>query len=180
MPGWNSEGREEYVLNDVAPTGTYYFAVTAYDFSGNESGYSDEVSVFYSDEPPPDPDPDPFLPPVITEVTIVTDGLGFIITWKSQSTDVDRFRVHWSDTPDRFLWTKFAIDPELLGQQHYAKTIKSEEMIQGRMYYFAMTAWRGTESSSFSDIIEKIFEPPQQTYERRVRKGTLIRRKDPQ
>jgi hypothetical protein len=32
-----------YVINNLAP-GTYYFAVTAYDASGNESGYSNEMS----------------------------------------------------------------------------------------------------------------------------------------
>lgn len=32
---------------------TYYFALTAYDTSGNESGYSDEVSVFIPDATAP-------------------------------------------------------------------------------------------------------------------------------
>lgn len=32
---------------------TYYFAVTAYDTSGNESGYSDEASLFIQDGVPP-------------------------------------------------------------------------------------------------------------------------------
>ena len=33
-----------YTINGLAP-GTYYFATTAYDTSGNESGYSNEVSI---------------------------------------------------------------------------------------------------------------------------------------
>jgi hypothetical protein len=33
----------EYSITDLAP-GTYYIAVTAYDSSGRESGYSNEVS----------------------------------------------------------------------------------------------------------------------------------------
>jgi hypothetical protein len=32
---------------------TYYFAVTAYDTSGNESGFSSEASVFIKDGQPP-------------------------------------------------------------------------------------------------------------------------------
>ncbi len=33
---------------------TYYFALTAYDTSGNESGYSDEASVFVPDSSAPE------------------------------------------------------------------------------------------------------------------------------
>ena len=48
---------------------TYYMAVTAYDFSGNESGYSNEVSHFF--ELPKDTDP-PGAPKnsVIVEVSV--------------------------------------------------------------------------------------------------------------
>jgi len=33
--------------------GTFYFAVTAYDLAGNESGYSNEVSYTFTDTTPP-------------------------------------------------------------------------------------------------------------------------------
>jgi fibronectin type 3 domain-containing protein len=44
----------EYVMEITPQHGaTYYFALTAYDTSGNESGYSDEASVFIKDSMPP-------------------------------------------------------------------------------------------------------------------------------
>lgn len=161
MPGWNSESREEYIVN-VSPAGKYYFTVTAYDEAGNESGFSNESSVTYSDEPPPSQDD--LLPPVITEVAIATDGLSFIITWKSTSVNVDKFQVLWSDTPDRMRWRK-TLNKEDAGSsgQYYTKLIGSSEMIEGNRYYFAMTTVRGQEVSNFSDIVEEVFgatDPP--------------------
>ncbi|KAA3619607.1 MAG: hypothetical protein DWQ05_02460 [Calditrichaeota bacterium] len=38
---------------------TYYFAVTAYDSSGNESAFSEEVEAIIEGQVDPDPDPDP-------------------------------------------------------------------------------------------------------------------------
>lgn len=35
-----------YTLNDLLPGNNYYFAVAAYDSSGNESQFSDEVSIY--------------------------------------------------------------------------------------------------------------------------------------
>lgn len=42
-----------YILNNLDECTTYYFAVTAYDTSGNESAYSIEVSEFMPDKTPP-------------------------------------------------------------------------------------------------------------------------------
>jgi hypothetical protein len=43
-----SPSAPSYVINNLADGNTYYFAVTAYDSSGNESGYSGEVSKAFS------------------------------------------------------------------------------------------------------------------------------------
>jgi hypothetical protein len=42
-----------YTVNDLQEGATYYFVVTAYDNSGNESGYSEEVPVTILDTTPP-------------------------------------------------------------------------------------------------------------------------------
>ncbi len=42
-----------YVINDLTPGVTYYFVVTAYDNSGNESGYSSEATLNIPDTAPP-------------------------------------------------------------------------------------------------------------------------------
>ena len=43
-----------YTVSDLEEGQTYYFAVTAYDFSGNESDFSNEVSIYLSEsEAPP-------------------------------------------------------------------------------------------------------------------------------
>ena len=41
-----------YTVTDLAPGGPYYFAVTAFDANGNESGYSNEVFTTVSDVNP--------------------------------------------------------------------------------------------------------------------------------
>jgi hypothetical protein len=38
--------KTEYIISSLPDTGFYYFAVTAYDLAGNESGYSKEVSIY--------------------------------------------------------------------------------------------------------------------------------------
>ena len=40
----NAGNVTQYTVNNLTDGQTYYFAVTAYDTSGNESGYSNEVS----------------------------------------------------------------------------------------------------------------------------------------
>ena len=42
----------EYKIENL-PDGTYFFAATAYDDSGNESGYSNEVSATLTDDKAP-------------------------------------------------------------------------------------------------------------------------------
>lgn len=45
-----------WFVNNLVVKAIYYFVVTAYDFSGNESGFSEEVSIFVSaPEKPPMP-----------------------------------------------------------------------------------------------------------------------------
>lgn len=55
----NAGLQTSFSLDELSPGKTYYFAVTAYDFSGNESGYSEEVSATMPGEiePPPPPPP---------------------------------------------------------------------------------------------------------------------------
>ncbi|MFH1943768.1 MAG: fibronectin type III domain-containing protein, partial [bacterium] len=43
----------KYEINDLTSNMVYYFAVTAYDQSGNESGFSSEVSYLAEDKDPP-------------------------------------------------------------------------------------------------------------------------------
>ena len=52
-------------IDNLTAGPTYYFAVTAYDLSGNESGFSAEVSATI-----PDPNPNPNNPPQLVSVTI--------------------------------------------------------------------------------------------------------------
>lgn len=56
--------RTEYKVDDLIDGVKYYFSVTAIDYWGNESDYSNEVITSGEDNPDidPDPDPDPTLP----------------------------------------------------------------------------------------------------------------------
>ena len=51
----NPDGVPTYTVNNLAEGNTYYFVVTAYDTSGNESGFSNEVSkaITITDTTPP-------------------------------------------------------------------------------------------------------------------------------
>ncbi|HZR46896.1 MAG TPA: fibronectin type III domain-containing protein [Candidatus Manganitrophaceae bacterium] len=82
--------RSAYTLTGLGP-GTYYFALTAYDLSGAESDFSNEVSKTFAASPAADAAPpaassadsttaDP--PPVITAVlSAELTGSGSVITW---------------------------------------------------------------------------------------------------
>ena len=65
----------EYVVDDLSPGCMYYFAVTAYDENGNESGFSEEESYFVEDT----------IPPTIVSVTCELN---------------DRIRVEFSENLD--------------------------------------------------------------------------------
>ena len=45
----------QYTVSNLEPETQYYFAVTAYDTSGNESDLSEEVGSITSEDPPPEP-----------------------------------------------------------------------------------------------------------------------------
>jgi chitodextrinase len=45
----------QYTVSNLEPETQYYFAVTAYDTSGNESDLSKEVGSITSEDPPPEP-----------------------------------------------------------------------------------------------------------------------------
>ena len=52
---WNTDVKNvtSYEVTGLVEGDTYYFVATAYDFSGNESGYSNEVSYDVPDTTPP-------------------------------------------------------------------------------------------------------------------------------
>ena len=53
-----------YVIDNLNEGETYFFAATAYDLYGNESGYSEEVSYTIPAAPTPTPDPEPTPDPI--------------------------------------------------------------------------------------------------------------------
>lgn len=62
----------QYTVNNLTEGTTYFFAVTAYDSSGNESGYSNEASKVIPD----------LTPPVITAITATNiTSTGAVISW---------------------------------------------------------------------------------------------------
>lgn len=73
------------------PAGTYYFAVTAYDAAGNESDFSDEVSITIE----PDQDTMPPAPP--QNVRVVIEGNTAIIRFDYDTNSVD-FRTLAADS----------------------------------------------------------------------------------
>ncbi len=87
-----------YTISNLVEGEEYFFAATAYDFSGNESGYSNEVSydvpITSLPEPEPEPEPDPVIipepapdttPPADPEGMGVTGGNG--VSWNPNDED---------------------------------------------------------------------------------------------
>jgi hypothetical protein len=83
-----------YIVKDLVEGETYFFAATAYDFTGNESGYSNEVSYdvpitsLPDPEPIPEPDPEPEPEPEPdTTSPIPPTGIGITgrntLTWNA-------------------------------------------------------------------------------------------------
>src|SRR3989344_2093573 len=76
---------------------TYYFAVTAYDTSGNESEFSDEVSKTISGTPPPTSIPAP------TGIQVTANGGTVTVSWdKSNSSSVAGYQIQRGPTPTLF------------------------------------------------------------------------------
>ena len=70
-----------YTVNNLEPGYTYYFAATAYDESGNESGYSNEVFTFVGNDldPPEIQEPLSITGPLSLDITATTARL----SWKA-------------------------------------------------------------------------------------------------
>jgi chitodextrinase len=67
-----------YTLSGLTDGQTYYFAVTAYDTSGNESNFSSEVSTTISGIPPPPPSALPIPGPIeVEDYTQGGEGVGY-------------------------------------------------------------------------------------------------------
>jgi chitodextrinase len=104
----------QYSVTSLEPETQYYFALTAYDTSGNESDFSEEVGSITNEEPPPEPPPDTPLE-VVRVISpnggeILTSGSIQTIAWQTNgSADlVDRVELLYTKN-DRRAWKKIAI-----------------------------------------------------------------------
>jgi hypothetical protein len=73
-------------IGDLTAGTTYYFAVTAVDYAGNESGYSSEVSYTVpAPAPPPTPEPEPTQELVFATVPSGTAALGSKSSYRTKA-----------------------------------------------------------------------------------------------
>ena len=106
----------QYMVSDLEPETQYYFAVTAYDTSRNESDFSEEVDSITSEDPPPEPPPDPPLELVMVispngGETLKSGGTQTIV-WQTEGSAelVDRVQLLFTKN-DRRAWKKIALLP---------------------------------------------------------------------
>lgn len=106
----------QYLVLDLEPETQYYFAVTAYDTSGNESGFSEEIDSITSEDPLPDPPPDPPLELVMVILPnggeILKSGGTQTIVWQTKGSAevVDRVQLLFTKN-DRRAWKNIALLP---------------------------------------------------------------------
>jgi hypothetical protein len=106
----------QYTVSDLEPETQYYFAVTAYDTSGNESDLSEEVDSVTYEDPPPEPPPDPPLE-VVKVIspnggeTLRSGGTQTIVWQTNDSAElVDKVKLLFTKN-DRRAWRKIALLP---------------------------------------------------------------------
>jgi hypothetical protein len=104
----------QYTVSNLEPDTHYYCAVTAYDTSGNESNFSEEVGSITSEDPPPESPPDPPLDMVSVispngGETLRSGGTQTIV-WQTNGAAelVDRIQLLFTKN-DRRAWKKIAL-----------------------------------------------------------------------
>lgn len=104
----------QYTVSNLEPETQYYFAVTAYDTSGNESDFSEEVGSITSEGPPPEPPPDPPLE-VVSVISpnggeTLRSGDTQTIVWQTNGAAemVDRVQLLFTKN-DRRAWKKITL-----------------------------------------------------------------------
>lgn len=106
----------QYMVSNLEPETQYYFVITAYDTSGNESDFSEEVDSITSEGPPPEPPPDPPLE-VVRVIspnggeTLRSGGTQTIVWQTNGSAElVDRVQLLFTKN-DRRAWKEIALLP---------------------------------------------------------------------
>ena len=132
-----------YTVDNLTEGQRYYFAVTAYDNSGNESDYSQEVNAVVSvtDNLAPSP-------PVITNTNVADKRI--TVAWNnSPESDVAGYKVYYGTTPGNYSNTI------LVGN---ATTYTTNTLAEGYTYYFAVTAYdnNNNESGYSAEVHETI------------------------
>jgi len=99
--GINVGNKTEFIVDLILPT-TYFFVVTAYDFSGNESIFSEEVS-FVPEKPPiptiewTDTTDDTMIVEIDSSVTRIAPLRMLIRTNHSSATTIDLIQIDFND-----------------------------------------------------------------------------------
>ncbi len=114
----------QYTVSNLEPETHYYFAVTAYDTSGNESDLSEEVGSITSEDPPPNPPPDPPLE-VVSVISpnggeTLRSGGTQTIVWQTNGAAelVDRVQLLFTKN-DRRAWKKITLLSGNPGSYHW-------------------------------------------------------------
>jgi len=102
----------QYMVSDLEPETQYYFAVTAYDTSGNESGFSEEVDSITSEDPPPEPSFELVMVISPNGGEILKSGGTQTVIWQTKGLAelVDKVQLLFTKN-DRRAWKNIALLP---------------------------------------------------------------------
>lgn len=146
-----------YEVGNLEEGERYFFRVTAYDFSGNESAFSEEVSIVLAGPEPPEP-PQPESPPMRPDVEIlqpadrdtflVTDKLSLKISlhpYLEDSTmfdpkEIDSVGVHIKNVITGAWFTPF----------QYTFDTAPSVRLDSQLYRICVTSWRDGQESMCS------------------------------
>jgi len=131
-----------YEVKGLEPETTYYFAVTAYDTTGNESEYSVELEYTTPKE---------FVLKIPSGLTVRKD---ITVQWyKHRDTSVVGYKLYYGKEPDKYT--------EILDVAGRATT-KKKLVLEAGVYYFRVGAYNaaGTESPLSAEIKKEVALEP--------------------
>jgi len=121
------------VINDT----TYYYAVAAYDFDGNISGYSEIIEATPT-----------IRPAAPTNISYRFDLNSIFLIWESQNLDnISKVNIYRSETEDMESAVSFTIDKNIY-------TYPDVNLTTGKTYYYSLSVTDSNQVESFpSDVM---------------------------
>jgi rhamnogalacturonan endolyase len=137
-----------YLDTNVVNDTTYYYAVAAYDFDGNKSGYSEIIEVTPS-----------IRPATPTGVSYRFDSNSIMLIWDTQDFEnISTVNIYRSETEDMVFELIATLNKSL-------NTYLDENLTTGKTYYYKLSVTDTNNVESFPTTVESITPGSSFTYQ---------------